>query len=48
MDSTGFGTLEGLKASVINHGLCRLEFVEMTPRVLERLRLTNLTKLFVS
>jgi anti-sigma B factor antagonist len=48
LDSTGLGTLVGLKASAINQGLCILEFVNMTPRVLDLLRITNLTKMFSS
>jgi anti-anti-sigma factor len=48
LDSTGLGTLVGLKASAINQGLCVLEFANMTPRVLELLRLTRLTQMFSS
>jgi len=48
MDSTGLGTLVGLKATALNQGLCKLEYVNMTPRILELLRLTSLTKLFAS
>ena len=48
MDSSGLGALVGLKASAIKQGLCILEFANMTPRVLELLRLTNLTKMFTS
>jgi anti-anti-sigma factor len=48
LDSSGLGTLVGLKASAINQGLCILEFANMTPRVLELLRLTRLTQLFSS
>jgi anti-anti-sigma factor len=48
MDSTGLGTLVGLKATAINQGLCKLEYVNMTPRIMELLRLTSLTKLFAS
>ena len=46
MDSSGLGALVGLKASAIKQGLCVLEFANMTPRVLELLRLTNLTQMF--
>lgn len=42
LDSSGLGTLVSLKISAINQGLCILEFADMTPRVLELLRLTNL------
>jgi anti-anti-sigma factor len=48
MDSTGLGALVSLKASAINQGLCILEYANMTPRILELLRITNLTKLFTS
>ena len=48
MDSSGLGALVGLKASAIKKGLCILEFANMTPRVLELLRLTNLTQMFTS
>jgi anti-anti-sigma factor len=46
LDSSGLGTLVGLKASAINHGYCMLEFENMTPRILELLRITNLTGMF--
>jgi anti-anti-sigma factor len=46
LDSSGLGTLVGLKASAINHGYCMLEFENMTPRIVELLRITNLTQLF--
>jgi hypothetical protein len=38
--------LVGLKASAINQGYCILEFANMTPRVLELLRITHLTQMF--
>ena len=38
----------GLKASAINQGLCILEFANMTPRVLDLLRITRLTQMFSS
>jgi anti-anti-sigma factor len=46
LDSSGLGVLVGLKASAINQGYCILEFANMTPRVLELLRLTHLTQMF--
>lgn len=46
LDSSGLGTLVGLKASAINHGYCILELENMTPRILELLRITNLTQMF--
>jgi len=48
LDSSGLGTLVGLKASAIKQGLCILEFANMTPRVLELLRITNLLQMFSS
>jgi anti-anti-sigma factor len=48
MDSLGLGTLVGLKVSAINEGYCTLKLVNLTPRVQELLKLTNLTKLFAS
>lgn len=46
LDSSGLGTLVGLKASAMNQGYCILEFSNMTPRILELLRITNLLQLF--
>lgn len=46
MDSSGLGTLVGLKASALRQGYCMLEFANMTPRILELVRITNLTQLF--
>ena len=48
LDSSGLGALVGLKVSAVNLGLCILEFVNMTPRVLELMRLTGLVKLMTS
>ena len=48
LDSSGLGALAGLKASAIRRGLCILEFANMTPRVLELLRITRLTEMFSS
>jgi len=48
LDSSGLGTLVGLKASAIKQGLCILQFVNMTPRVLELVRMTNLAQLLTS
>lgn len=48
VDSSGLGTLVGLKASALNAGYCRLELVNLTPRVADLLRLTKLTQLFSS
>ncbi len=48
LDSSGLGTLVGLKASAIRQGYCILEFANLTPRILELLRITNLTQMFSS
>ncbi|QNI31414.1 STAS domain-containing protein [Alloacidobacterium dinghuense] len=48
MDSFGLGALVILKVSAIKRGLSILEFANMTPRVLELLRLTHLTQMFTS
>lgn len=44
----GLGALVGLKVSAISQGLCILEFVNMTPRALELLRVSNLTQMLKS
>jgi anti-anti-sigma factor len=46
LDSSAIGALVGLKVSAINHGYCILELDNLTPRVIELLRLTNLTQMF--
>jgi anti-anti-sigma factor len=48
LDSSGLGTLVGLKVSAAKEGYCRLELVNLSPRVKELLRLSNLTQLFAS
>jgi anti-anti-sigma factor len=48
LDSSGLGTLVSLKASAVNQGLCILEFANMTPRVLEMLRITRLAQMFAA
>ena len=48
LDSLGLGTLVGLKVSAINEGYCTLRLENLSPRIQELLRLTNLTKLFAS
>jgi anti-anti-sigma factor len=45
LDSSGLGTLVGLKVSALKQGLCILEFENITPRVMELLKLSNLTKI---
>ena len=46
VDSMGLGALVGLKVSALNAGYCRLEFVNLSKRIQELLRITNLTELF--
>jgi anti-sigma B factor antagonist len=46
LDSLGLGALVGLKVSAINKGMCKLDLVNLSPRVRELLRLTHLTELF--
>jgi anti-anti-sigma factor len=48
VDSSGLGAMVALKVSAVNQGLCILEFVNMTPRVLELMRLTGLAKLMTA
>jgi anti-sigma B factor antagonist len=48
VDSSGLGTLVGLKASALNAGYCRLELVNLSSRVADLLKLTKLTQLFAS
>jgi anti-anti-sigma factor len=48
MDSSGLGALVGLKVSALREGYCKLELVNLSPRVKELLRLSNLTQLFSS
>jgi anti-anti-sigma factor len=46
MDSAGLGAVVGLKVSAINQGYCILELANITPRVMELLRLTHLAQMF--
>ena len=48
MDSTGLGALVGLKVSALREGYCKLELLNLSPRVRELLRVSNLTQLFSS
>jgi anti-anti-sigma factor len=48
VDSSGLGTLVGLKVSAVKEGYCKLELVNLSSRVKELLRLSNLTQLFAS
>jgi len=47
-DSSGLGTVVSLKVSAIKQGYCMLEFAEMTPRVMELLRISNLAPILSS
>jgi len=46
LDSSGLGTLVGLKMSALNAGYCTLELVNLSPRIADLLRITKLTQLF--
>jgi anti-anti-sigma factor len=46
LDSSGLGALVGLKVSAINKGLVKLEMINLSPRVAELVKLTNLVDLF--
>ena len=48
LDSSGLGTLLGLKVSAIRQGYCVLELENLTPRIKELLRITNLANIFSS
>jgi len=48
LDSSGLGTLIGLKISATAAADCRLEFINLSPRVQELLHITKLTQLFKS
>jgi anti-anti-sigma factor len=45
LDSSGLGTLVALKVSAVNHGYCMLELTNLTPRILDLLRVTNLVQI---
>jgi anti-anti-sigma factor len=46
VDSSGLGALVGLKASAMKQEPCVLELVNITPGVLELLRITHLLPMF--
>jgi anti-anti-sigma factor len=48
MDSSGLGALVGLKVSALREGYCKLVLINLSPRVKDLLRLSNLTQLFSS
>jgi anti-sigma B factor antagonist len=46
LDSSGLGAIVGLKVTSINHGLSKLDLVNLTPRVKKLFTITNLMQLF--
>jgi anti-sigma B factor antagonist len=48
MDSSGLGILVGLKVSALKEGYCKLELLNLSPRVKELLSLSNLASMFTS
>jgi anti-anti-sigma factor len=48
LDSSGLGALLGLKVSAVKQGLCILQFVNMTPRILDLLRISGLSQIMSS
>jgi anti-anti-sigma factor len=48
IDSAGLGALIRLKMSAIKEGGVSVQFVQMTPRVLQLLKITHLTDWFTS
>ena len=48
LDSSGLGALISLKAATIKQGTCLLQLANMTPGVMEILRVTQLTQMFSS
>lgn len=48
IDSAGLGALMRLKLSAIKEGGVSVQFVKMTPRVLQLLKITHLTDWFTS
>jgi|ERR1700728_4776750 anti-anti-sigma factor len=45
LDSSGLGALVGLKVSALHQGLCKLELENLSPRLKDLLKTTNLTQL---
>ena len=46
LDSSGLGSLVALKVSAINKGYCKLELINLSPKVKQLLSVTNLLGLF--
>jgi anti-anti-sigma factor len=48
VDSAGLGALIRLKLSAVKHGAVSVEYVQMTPRIMQLLKLSHLTEWFSS
>jgi anti-anti-sigma factor len=48
LDSSGLGSLVGLKVSALHQGMVKLELANLSPRIKDLLKLTNLAQLFGS
>ena len=48
LDSSGLGALVGLKVSALHQGLVKLELENLSQRIKELLKMTNLLTLFSS
>jgi anti-anti-sigma factor len=48
IDSAGLGALIRLKMSAVKKGSVSVDFVKMTPRILQLLKITNLTQWFTT
>ena len=48
VDSAGLGELLALKVSAMKQGVCKMQFVNVTPRILELLRITHLEHILLS
>ena len=48
VDSSGLGAFVALKVTAVKQGMCILEFVNMTSRILELMRLTRLDQFLSS
>jgi anti-anti-sigma factor len=48
LDSSGLGALVGLKVSALHQGLVKLELENLSPRIKELLKMTNLLGMFSS
>jgi anti-anti-sigma factor len=48
LDSSGLGALVGLKVSALHQGLVKLELENLSPRIKDLLKMTNLLGMFSS